>query len=260
MATYNSANGAFQAQNKTLFDGVAKFAGITDELGIQVARGLVPGVQGLSISGFQAAVSSTYIPLWDQGAVAYTYFASAQQVRVWSSSASDTNVSVLINGLDSNYNILTETVVLTNGATGVLTTGLFLRINNITLTRTPMNVGIISAGSSDKTITLAVIPVGTSRSAMTVFTVPNGYTFYLTQVNAYTNQNGSRYSNYRSYTMTSTGLITTILQFPLVSEYNSTKVVPRPYLQRTDIQWQFNSTGTSQIGAQIEGYLIANTV
>lgn len=122
MATYNSANGAYQAQNKTLFDGVAKYAGINDELGIQVARGLVPGVQGLSISGFQAAVSATYIPLWDN-ATAYTYFASAQQVRVWSSSASDTNVSVQISGLDSNYNILTETVVLTNGSTGVLSAG-----------------------------------------------------------------------------------------------------------------------------------------
>lgn len=121
-----------------------------------------------------------------------------------------------------------------------------------------MAAGIIYAGSSDKDITLAIIPIGTSRSAMTVYTVPNGYTFYLTQVNAYTNQHGSQYSNYRSYTVSSAGLIIIILQFPLVSGYNSTKVVPRPYLQKTDIQWQFNSTGTSQIGAQIEGYLIAN--
>lgn len=258
MATYNSANGSFQAQNRTLFDGVAKFAGINDELGIQVARGLVPGVQGLSISGFQPAVSSTWIPLWDAGATTYTYFNSAQQVRVWSSSASDTNVSVLVSGLDASYNILTETVVLTNGTTGVLTTGSFLRVNSIALTRVPMAVGSISAGSSDKLTTLAIIPIGTSRSAMTVYTVPNNYTFYLTQVNAYTNQNGSQYSNYRSYTQTSTGLITTILQFPLVTGYSSVKVVPRPYPQKTDIQWQFNSTGTSQIGAQIEGYLIAN--
>jgi len=257
MATFNSANGIYQPQNKTLFDGVTNYANLNSDVGLQIARGLLPGVQGLSISGFQAAVSSTYIPLWEN-ATTYTYFSSAQQVRVWSSSASDTNVSVLISGLDASYNPLVETVVLTNGATGVLTTGLFFRINNISLTRTPMNVGAISAGSSDKAITLAVIPVGTSRSSMTIYTVPNGYTFYLSQVNAYTNQNGSQYSNYRSYTTSSTGIITTILQFPLVSEYNSTKVVPRPYPQRTDIQWQFNSTGTSQIGAQIEGYLIPN--
>lgn len=258
MATYNSANSSFQSQNRTLFDGITKYANLNDDLNLQIARGLISGVQGLSISGYQSAVSSTFIPLWDHGAAAYVYFNAAQQVRIWSSSASDTNLTVLINGLDSNYNIITETVNLTNGVTGVLTAKLFLRINSISLTAIPMNVGAISAGSSDKSITLAVIPVGSSRSSMTAFTVPAGYTFYLTQVNAYTNQNGSQYSNYRSYTQTSTGLITTILQFPLISNYSSVKVVPRPYFAKTDIQWQFNSTGTSQIGAQIEGYLIAN--
>lgn len=257
MATFNSANGAYQPQNKTLFDGVTNYANLNSDVGLQIARGLIPNVLGLSISGYQGAVSSTFIPLWENAA-SYTYFPSAQQVRVWSSSASDTDVSVLISGLDASYNPLVETVVLTNGSTGVLTNGLFFRINNISLTRTPMNIGLISAGSSDKAITLATIPIGTSRSSMTIYTVPNGYTFYLSQVNAYTNQNGSQYSNYRSYTVSSTGIITTILQFPLVSDYNSTKVVPRPYPQRTDIQWQFNSTGTSQIGAQIEGYLIPN--
>lgn len=257
MATYNSANGAFQASNKTLFDSVANYASLNDNLGLQIARGLIPGVQGLSISGYQPAVSSTFIPLWDN-ATAYTYFSSAELVRIWSSSASDTNISVQISGLDSNYNMLTETVVLTNGSTGVLTTGSFLRINGISLTRTPMNVGIISAGNSDKTITLALIPIGTSRSSMTIFTVPNGYTFYLSQVNSYTNQNGNQHSNYRSYTVSGTGIITAILQFPLVTGYNSIKVVPRPYPSKMDIQWQFSSSGTSNIGAQIEGYLIAN--
>lgn len=67
MATYNSANGIFQPSNKTLFDGVTNFSGIHSDLGVQVARGMVPGVQGLSISGFQTAVSGTFIPLWDFG-------------------------------------------------------------------------------------------------------------------------------------------------------------------------------------------------
>ena len=56
--------------------------------------------------------------------------------------------------------------------------------------------------------------------------------------------------------MSPTGLITTILQFPLTVDYLSRKVAPRPYNQKTDIQWQFTSTSTSQVGAQIEGYLI----
>ena len=228
---------------------------------LQVARGLITGVTGLSISGYSPNVGVDFIPAWEDGA--YVYFTSAQVVRVWSESASDTNVSVLINGLDANYVQQSETVVITNGATGVLTTKQYLRINSISLTRTPQNVGIIHAGSSDKTITLAYIGVinagSAGRSQMTVYTVPAGYTFYLTQSNWYTNQTGSQTAIYRSWTQSPSGVINVVLTFPMQQQYNSTKVVPRPYPEKTDIQWQVaSSSGTSRIGGQIEGYLIAN--
>lgn len=228
---------------------------------LQVAMGNVPGVQGLSISGYSSSVGTEFVPAWEDGA--YVYFNTAQQVRVWSDSASDTNISVLIAGLDGNYAQQTETVVLNNGTTGVLSTKTFLRINSISLTRTPQNVGLIHAGSSDKTATLAYIGTtsnsSTGRSQMTVYTVPAGYTFYLTQSNWYTNQAGSQTALYRSWTRTPTGVINTILTFPMQQQYNSTKVVPRPYPEKTDIQWQVaSSTGTSRVGGQIEGYLIAN--
>ena len=112
-----------------------------------------------------------------------------------------------------------------------------------------------------KTIELCHIEVGAGRSQMTVYTVPAGYTFYLTQSNWYTNQTGSQTALYRSYTQTSAGVINTILTFPFIDQYNSVKVVPRPYLEKTDIQWQVqSSTGTSRVGGQIEGYLILNSL
>lgn len=231
----------------------------TQDFNLAVARGKVPGVTGLSISGYSPSVGGTFIPAWQDGA--YVYFPTAQVVRVWSESASDTNVSVLINGLDSNYVQQSETVVLTNGTTGVLTTKQYLRVNSISLTRTPQNAGIIHAGSSDKTITLAYIGTvnggSAGRSQMTVYTVPAGYTFYLTQSNWYTA--GSQPVTYRSWTQTPSGLINIILTFPLSVEYNSLKVVPRAYLEKTDIQWQVSSSNNVAIGGQIEGYLIANT-
>ena len=157
----------------------------------QVAMNKVPGVTGLSISGYRQSTSNAFLPAWEDGT--YVYFPTAQVVRVWSDSASDTNVSVRIDGLDADYVQQTETVVLTNGTTGVLTTKLFLRINNISLTRAPNNVGLLHAGSSDKTITLAYIGTTSNysagRSQMTVYTVPAGYTFYLTQSNWYINSN-----------------------------------------------------------------------
>jgi hypothetical protein len=225
---------------------------------LQVARGLVTGVTGLSISGYRVSTGTGFYPSWEDGT--YVYFPTAQVVRVWSASASDTNVSILINGLDANYVQQTETVVLTNGTTGVLTTKQFLRVNSISLTRTPQNVGTIHAGSSDKTITLAYIGIVTNQSAgrsqMTVYTVPAGYTFYLTQSNWY--QSANQPAVYRSWTQTSTGLINIVLTFPIQDNYNSTKVVPRPYPEKTDIQWQASVNNGNGIGGQIEGYLISN--
>lgn len=261
MAVWNSADQNFQAANKTLFETVianneSKYSAPFE---LAVARGKITGVTGLSISGYNAAVDTTWQPVWEVGG-AYTYFSSAQQVRVWSDNASDTNVSILISGLDANYVPITETVVLTNGTTGVLTTQSFLRINGISTVGTVNAIGTIRAGNSGKTITLAANIDGAGRSQMSVYTVPAGYTFFLTQVNLYTNQNGSQYANYRSYTQNPSGLTTKIIQFPLTSDYNSVKVVPRPYFEKTDIQWQVSSSVTSQIGIQIEGYLISNSI
>jgi hypothetical protein len=96
---------------------------------------------------------------------------------------------------------------------------------------------------------------------MSIYTVPAGYTFYLTQSNWYTNQTGSQTALYRSWTQSPTGLVMVVLTFPMQQQYNSVKVVPRPYPEKTDIQWQVaSSTGTSKIGGQIEGYLILNTL
>lgn len=224
----------------------------------QVAMGKVPGVTGLSISGYRTSTGSGFYPAWEDGT--YVYFPSAQVVRVWSASDSDTNVSVLVDGLDSNYVPQTETVVLTNGTTGVLTTKQFLRVNSIRVTRAPNNVGLIHAGSSDKTITLAYIGAITNntagRSQMTVYTVPAGYTFFLTQSNWYQNSNQSAF--YRSWTRKPDGLIDIVLTFPILDNYNSTKVVPRPYPEKTDIQWQVSVGNGNAIAGQIEGYLISN--
>jgi hypothetical protein len=225
---------------------------------LQVAMGLITGVTGLSISGYTADVGTSYVPLW-HGNSTYTYLNTATYLTVWSDSASDTNVSVLISGLDANYLPITETVTLTNGVTGVQTTKSFLRVNNMNLTRTPMNVGVIHAGNNGKTTVLCAIEPGAGRSQQTIYTVPAGYTFYLTQANWYTNNTGNNTGLYRSWTQSPTGLINIVLTFPFPINYNSLKVVPRPYPEKTDIQWQVSSkSGSLGAGGQIEGYLIQN--
>jgi hypothetical protein len=227
---------------------------------LQVARGKISGVTGLSIAGYNASVGTQWAAIWEY-ATPYVYLPSAQTLRVWSNSASDTNLYVLINGLDASYNPISETVHLTNGTTGVMTTNSYFRIQTMNLTTSTSNVGNISIGKSDKTITCATIMPDAGRSQMCVYTVPAGYTFYLTQANILTNQVGSQTATYRSYTKDVNGVTNSIIIFPFVDIYNSRKVCARPYAEKTDIQWQAQaSNGTSAVGGQIEGFLIANSV
>lgn len=226
---------------------------------VQVARGKIPGVTSLNISGYNASVGTTFVPVW-YGNTTYTYPASAQQMRIWSDNSADTNVSVLVSGLDSNYAAISETIVLTNNSTGVLTVNSYLRINTLSLTRTPMNAGNIRCGNSAKTETYCVIEAGAGRSQQTIYTVPAGYTFYLEQSNWYTNNTGANVGLYRSWTQTPTGVVNIILTFPFPVNYTSKKTAPRAYPEKTDIQWQVQSkSGASEIGGQIEGFLIANS-
>ena len=89
---------------------------------------------------------------------------------LWSSSASDTNVSILINGLDSSYNIQSETLVLTNGTTGVTTTKSYLRINGIQVTGSVNAVGTINVGNAGKTVQYAEITAGNGKSQAMIYT------------------------------------------------------------------------------------------
>ena len=235
---------------------------------MQVSRGLVSGTSVVNIYGYQNALPNssgvTFYPVWEN-ATQYTYPVSATTMLLWSSSGSDTAVQVLINGLNSAYNAISETLTLTNGTTGVTTVNSYLRINGISVTGTVNAVGTINLGNAGKTIQYAEIIVGYGKSQATIYTVPNGYTFYLTRANAYSSLNGNtagNYAFYRVWTQTSTGLIQVLLQAPFTGQYGTLRVAPRPYTQKTDVQWQIAgepASGSTQVGIGVEGILISNT-
>jgi hypothetical protein len=224
-----------------------------------VAQGGVANVSNVNIYGTQATINATFIPVWENS-TAYTYPGSAIQMRLYSSSASDTNVSVQIQGLDTNYLPITETLVLTNGVTGVLTVNNYLRINGINVTRTTSvnPVGTLHLSNSGKTVTYAQIAIGIGRSQACIYTVPAGYTFYLQRVQAYTSAGNNKTTYYRSQTFSSTGISSAVLVTPFITEYKVERIVPRPYTEKTDIQFQASSDATSYVSIQVEGYLIKN--
>lgn len=260
MAQWNSANNTLQAYNKTLFEvGMNNNRSLlAADWNMQVAAGKVPGASLVNLYGYQAAVDGAWIPVWENAA-AYTYPADAgETMTLYSSSASDTAVSVLIDGLDANYVMQSETLVLTNGTTGVSTTKQYRRINNMRITGTNNPVGIIRLANTGKTITYAQIAIGTGKTQWSMYTVPAGYTFYLNRVTAAASAtSAAKVLGYRVFQQFN-GLTSLLLQSPWIDTYETNRVVPNPYPEKTSIQWQVTSDTTSQVGVRVEGLLIKN--
>lgn len=236
----------------------------TEAFELQVARGLITGHSLVNIFGYQAAIGNTYVPVWEN-VTAYSFPAAPLNLRVYSTSASDTNCRIVITGLDANWNLQTEAVILTNGTTGVLTTNQFIRVNSILATDAVYAnpVGTIIIGNSAKTAIYGQINVGIGKAQMAIYSVPDGHTFYLYRVDAYISEGGGG-NSYGSYRVSATdnvnGTTYIVLESPFAFNYNARRCIPFPYTQKTDLQWQVKAgTGTMPCGVIIEGILIKNT-
>ena len=238
--------------------------GAYEPFDLQVSRGQIAGHSVVSLFGYQASVTTTPIPIWEN-ATAYVYPTSASTLTLVSTSASDdTSAKILISGLDASYNPISETLAM-NGLTGVTTVNSYFRINSLLMTSTgtsqTTNVGTITLKQSSNI--LAQINAGVGKSQSTVYTVPAGYSFFLdlAEVNTSNSYTGSTIITYKVQAINNvTGVKLNVLQQPFVSIYTASRSSdPFLYTEKTDIQWQLStSTGTIAAGVIITGKLIQN--
>jgi len=200
----------------------------------------------------------------------YTYLSTASQLTLASSSTSDTGV-VFISGLDANFNLQSETLTL-NGTTAVTSVNSYLRVNGLYCTNFS-NVGTITAKVS--TTVYGQINPGFGQTQMAVYTVPNGYTFYQTllQANSTLANQAVLFQTQEFYNLPSTLVLngysiphnqnTQQAQISPFSTgfFNIPFTVPIPYSAGCDLQWQAktNSGGINgSVSCFIGGYLIKN--
>jgi len=240
-------------------------SGAYEPFDLQVSRNQIYGHSTLSLFGYQSAIGNTKIPVWEN-ATTYTYITSASTLTLVSTSASDnTSASVLISGLDSSFNIISETLFL-NGVTGVITVNSYFRVNSMILvspgTSQTTNVGTITLKQSSNVI--AQINVGVGKTQMSIYTVPAGYSFYLdlAEVNTSNSYTSSNIITYSVQAINNTNNVKlNVLQQPFVSIYVANRASdPFVYTEKTDIQWQLvTSTATTvNAGLIIAGKLIQN--
>jgi hypothetical protein len=234
---------------------------------LAVAQGLVPNNSQVNIFAFSDNVKTgTPVTLWElTGTTTYAFPTSAVQMTLVSTSASDdTRATILINGLDSNWDQISETIAL-NGTSNVTTVNSYLRINNMIMTSTgtgqTTNVGTITAKNGG--ITYSVISIGVGRSQAAVYTVPNGYTMYLISINAFNGDAAA--GNAINYQVKSTNnaqtnpVTLTVLQTAWDQRYQVIRENVFPYTQKTDLRWQFSTaSGTHSVGLILQGILVKN--
>ena len=138
-----------------------------------VARGLRPDCETVHLFGINNAVGTSFETIFDDGGV-YPFPDTAQTLSVVSDDVGDT-MSVLITGLDGDYNKITETVTLT-GQTEVSTSQAFLRVNDARITGGE-NAGDITISSGSDVV--AIIKAGDGVHQAIVYSVPAGHSFFI---------------------------------------------------------------------------------
>jgi len=240
-------------------------SGAYEPFDLQVARSQIMGHSTVNIYGYGAAITTSTIPAWEN-ATAYTFPASATTMNLVSTvntGGDKTGTTVLIQGLDSTYSVISETLTL-NGTTVVVTTKSYLRINSISIssiTGGANPTGVITLKDLTNTTTYAQIAAGFGRSQMSIYTVPAGYSLYLSRIDAWTSANGSSadFATYSNTTYSSTGLAQYTQQAPFTGWYHSQRVMPRPFTEKTDIVLRFKTSANTYVcSVAAEGYLVQN--
>ena len=147
-------------------------------LGLSVQKGLVENYSGIHKFGLNTAVGSSFETIWD-GNNTYTYPSSAGTATATSSDTDDNTGTVEIQGLDSNYDLATETLTIGGSAGSTSFIRVFRAIMKTANTGNT-NVGTISITVSSTTV--AQIRPTYGQTLMCIYTVPRKYNAYLMQL------------------------------------------------------------------------------
>ena len=238
---------------------------------LQVSRGQIPYHAPVNIFayGTTPATAGLFRTVWENMTTTdYVFPSSASTMTLVSNAVGDT-ATITISGLDANYNLLSENLVL-NGTTNVTTVNSYFRINNIAVSvgsaTNPSGVVTLSGGGNVyaqiNTTTVGGVTTSIGTSQMGVYTVPTGYTFYGWRYGAYSSFNGNtaNYTTYRALTNSSSGVQRVIVQTPYNTTYEVQRHYPFPYAAGTDLRFQIASSAATSavVSVNIGGILILN--
>lgn len=153
-----------------------------------VTLGRVPGFSRVIVNGRSPTITLG-ADVWEGGTGPYPLLANASKLDFSSTSVLDTLLgtgarSFTIQGLDANFNPISETVAL-NGLTPVTTVNSYLRVNRILIAGAGSgltNSGVVTVQVTGGGTVQGVVPAGVGLAKTAVYTVPAGSTLLLTEM------------------------------------------------------------------------------
>lgn len=231
-----------------------------------VGCGMVAGVTTPGAIGHASNLTTgTSYDLYENAATVplFPYFAAAHPLQLSSASANDTAAgtgarTVVLTGLDANYNQIIETVTMA-GVTPVLTVNSFLRINRAAVatsgTFATTNLGDITVAQSGGTNVQGIIRAGIGIMASGVYTVPAGFSAQVTLVQFSMAGSGATNFGQVARADNSSGAMNVGLRFDINSGFPYDQSVPGQIFlpSKTDISIRVVSVG--QAATEIAGVL-----
>lgn len=182
--------------------GIPPYDGTLQDTRIQIAIGHITGMSFVHKFGANAAAGTTREDIWSEGGV-YNWPTAAVSLRVApGGNAADTSDgagarTIVVEGLDENFNQVSETITLAGASASAATTTTFFRVfRSFVLTSgtyTGANVGDIDIEDSSVSPEnkLAHIEAADGQTQMTHYTVPENKKAYLTNIGISSDSNKS---------------------------------------------------------------------
>lgn len=226
---------------------------------VDITKGVVLDASVRNIFGYQTNGDTTLRAAWEFSNTNYVFPTTAQVMTVTTASADDGGKLLKIVGLDSNYNEISEVVTLA-AAGDVNTITQFFRINDIILISGITNVGLITVQNTGKTIKYGGIRAEDGRNQASVYSVPQGFSFYLYRLDAFSSDStAGKPAVFRNFTILKTGQQYNTARTTFLSNMNIQRRMPFKYQQCSDIQLQLATLqGSHELSVFGEGILVKN--
>lgn len=230
---------------------------------LNASRGLIKGGDVRNIFGkafgTTSVVTTEFRTPWEVAAD-YVFPNAELTMTAVSTSTADTAVTLLINGLDINFQPVSKTFT-TNGTTPVVITGQnFFRINDV-IDVSGNAIGDITISNNGNVY--AKVLAGTGRNQAAVFTVPAGRCFYLYRIDAFaTDSNGGKAAFFRNYVgNNNTNVVFRVAETQFFTNMNIQRRFPFKYDEKSDIKLQLKSSSGSIDGSIFaEGLLLSEPI